>query len=107
MVLRFNREIEQAAKEKRVLRISYVDLKKQESIRNVEPYEVRNGKLWAYCRKKKGIRQFELDRIRSAKVTRYAFLPKYPDKITTPFEKIANYRFSNIWFGDYANAPVD
>lgn len=107
MILRFNKEIEQAAREKHVLRLSYVDLKKQESIRNVEPYEIRNGMLWAYCRKKKGIRQFALDRIRSAKVTRYTYLPKYPDKITNPLEKTAGLAFYVPLFGPYANAPVD
>ena len=107
MVLRFKREIEQAAKEKRVLRIAYVDLKQQESIRNVEPYEIRDGMLWAYCRKKKSTRQFALDRIRRATVTRYSYFPKYPDKITTPLEKTAAFVFADLVFGPYEDAPVD
>lgn len=102
--------IRQAAKGGKVMRIGYIDQKAEYSIRNVEPYEIRDGKLWAYCRKKKGIRQFSIDQIQSAKLTKYPYLPKWPVKINESMEKKAYekwlYKIASC-FGDYEDAELE
>jgi predicted DNA-binding transcriptional regulator YafY len=108
--------IETSAKNKNVLRIKYTDLKDQASIRNVEPYEIRGDKLWAYCRKRKSIRQFDLNRIQQANVTKYTYFPKWPIKIgNDPLEKTASsssytkwlYQIGNQAFGSYYNSELE
>ena len=89
--------IRQAAKDSKVLRIKYTNLKDETQTRNIEPYEIRDGKLWGYCRKKKGIRQFSLDRIQTARPTSYTYFPKWPVKINEDsLNKQAS--ASNPWF---------
>lgn len=97
-----------AGRERKVVRIRYTDLKGNASIRNVEPYEIRDGKLWAYCRKKRGIRQFALDRVSDARPTRYTFLPKYPVTFDAGHKKTAMARtvLCERWFGPYEGAPL-
>lgn len=101
--------IKDAAKKKRVLRLAYRDLKGNTSIRNVEPYELRGNRIYAYCRKRKSIRQFDLSRISSAKMTHYAYLPKYPIRMNETLTKTASVRLAlaTQWFGPFDNAPLD
>lgn len=106
--------IEQAAKDNRVLRICYTNKKDETQYRNVEPYEFKDTQLMAYCRKKKGVRRFDLGKIESAKLTSYDYFPKWPIKIgAEPLNKTASFnnRFSytvlESLFGPYHNAPLD
>lgn len=73
--------IQQAAFERRVLRISYLDKKNVHTVRSVEPYEIKNGKLWAHCLQRNGIRQFEMNRIVQAVVSEKSFVPRHEVKI--------------------------
>lgn len=103
-----------SAKDSKVLRITYLDSKNQPSIRNVEPYEIRGDQLWAYCRKKKGIRQFNLNKIQKAKVTHYTYFPKWPVKMDDGLVKKASsnheaqlYRIMSSVFGKYEDAELE
>lgn len=73
--------ISKAARERKLLKISYIDKKKIHTTRTVEPYEIKNGKLWAYCVAKHGIRQFDVNQIIQAVVTEKTFEPRYPVKL--------------------------
>lgn len=73
--------ISQAARERKLLKISYIDKKKIHTTRTVEPYEIKGGKLWAYCVAKNGIRQFDVNQIIQAVVTEKTFEPRYPVKL--------------------------
>ena len=73
--------IQRAALERRVLKISYLDKKGTHTIRSVEPYEIKNGKLWAHCLQRNGIRQFELNRIVQAVLSDRSFAPRHEVKI--------------------------
>lgn len=73
--------IQQAARERRVLRLSYLDKKGIHTVRSVEPYEIRDGKLWAYCLQRNGIRQFEMNRIVQAVLSDKAYVPRHEVKI--------------------------
>lgn len=73
--------IQQAAIERRVLKISYLDKKGTHTIRSVEPYEIKNGKLWAHCLQRNGIRQFDLNRIVQAVLSDKSFVPRHEVKI--------------------------
>lgn len=70
--------IRKAANARRLLRISYVDAKGVESVRNVEPYEIRDQSLYAWCHKANAIRRFNLSQIVQAQSGRMKFVPKYP-----------------------------
>lgn len=67
-----------AAGEQKLLQLTYVDAKGKPSIRTVEPYEVKDGKLFAYCTVKDGIRAFKLDSIQSAEVHISEYTPRFP-----------------------------
>ena len=105
--------IHNAGEAQKVLRIRYRDKKDRVETRNVEPYEIKNDHLFAYCRKRKGIRQFHLERIESAKQTNYPYFPKWPIKLGEAMDKTASqtnpwvYRIANLVFGDYYNPQVE
>lgn len=71
-------KIQEAAAGQKLLQITYVDAKNKPSIRTVEPYEIKEGKLFAYCTVKDGIRAFNLERIQSAELHINEFTPRYP-----------------------------
>lgn len=71
-------KIEQAAREQKLLQITYVDAKNTPSIRTVEPYELKDGKLFAYCTVKDGIRAFNLNRMQSAEIHLNEYTPRFP-----------------------------
>jgi len=101
---------EDAAQAERTVRITYTDVKGDTSVRNVEPYEIRGNKLWAYCRKKKGIRQFDMNKIEKAKQTQYVYLPKWDIKMNDGLEKKASFYtnpLKDMLFGEYEKAPLE
>jgi predicted DNA-binding transcriptional regulator YafY len=74
--------IRKSAASTRLLRISYVDAKGVESLRSVEPYEIKENSLYAFCHKANAIRRFNLNQIIQAQPTRTKFIPKYTVLIT-------------------------
>lgn len=74
-------EIQLAANEQRLLKIAYNDAKNQQTVRTVEPYEIKDGKLFAYCTQAQNIRAFKLERIFSTKAMDLTFEPRFPIKI--------------------------
>ena len=71
-----------AAKESRVLVISYKDSKEEVSLRKIEPYEIKGKGLLGYCLLRNGMRHFKIDRITKAVLTDEKFEPRYPVKIS-------------------------
>jgi predicted DNA-binding transcriptional regulator YafY len=78
--------IKQAARERKILRIFYVD-KSGESRdwREVEPYSLSKDDgergLFAWDIAKNGIRRFSLDRILQAEIINQEYSPRYPIEI--------------------------
>lgn len=70
--------IAQAAQTTRLLTITYIDSKGQVSSRTVEPYEVKDGKLYAFCHKAQNIRAFKLDHIQQAVLEAHTYQPRFP-----------------------------
>lgn len=101
---------EEAARNRNTVRMTYTDAKGDVTTRNVEPYEIRGNKLWAYCRKKKGIRQFDMNKIDKAKPTKNIFIPKWDIKMNEGQEKIASFYtngLKDMLFGEYEKAPLE
>lgn len=60
-----------------ILDIVYIDKKGVRSSRTVEPYEIKGGKLYAYCLNKDSIRAFIITSINSVKPTGNIFTPRF------------------------------
>ncbi|WP_142340374.1 WYL domain-containing protein [Priestia megaterium] len=71
------------AANKRLIAIRYRDKDNQLSVRKVEPYELRDGKLFAYDPEKGGIRAFFTQNIEAALATTDDFEPRFPIKINS------------------------
>lgn len=61
--------------------IQYVDSKGRTSVRETEPYEIKEGKYWGYCYRRQEIRQFKLENITSASLTGRKYSPRFPVKV--------------------------
>jgi predicted DNA-binding transcriptional regulator YafY len=61
--------------------IQYIDSKRQTTIRETEPYEIKEGKYWGYCYVRGKIRQFKLENIISASLTGRKYSPRFPVKL--------------------------
>lgn len=70
--------IHQAGSEQRILNITYKAKDGKVTHRTVEPYEVKNGGLYAYDINKHGIRNFTLQNIVAADVADTIFSPRFP-----------------------------
>lgn len=73
LVSGFNRAIE----EHKLATISYVDSKNKPSVRTIEPYEIKEGKLFGFCLTKNSIRAFKLTNIQTAEFLTQTFVPRY------------------------------
>ncbi len=73
--------IRKSAQRQRTVNITYRDSKGEVSTREVEPYEFKDGGLYAYCYRRQNIRFFKADRIQHAKITNRTFIPRWPIKI--------------------------
>jgi len=78
--------IKQAAKERRVLRIIYIEKDgTPEGWRYVEPYSFKEFDegigLFGWDRGKEGIRLFMVNRIQNAEITEIEYSPRYPIEI--------------------------
>lgn len=74
------KNISDSAKQLKILNITY-NGKNGTSNRIVEPYSIKDGKLYAYCVNKQGIRAFNLNNIISATVTQEPYVPRWPIQI--------------------------
>lgn len=74
-------EIKISAKNKTLVSISYLDSKGNFTERLVEPYEIKNGSLFAYCTEKESIRNFKLSKINAAYHSTIKFNPRWPINI--------------------------
>lgn len=73
----------ESATSRNLLKIRYRDKSNQLSIRDVEPYEFKNGKLFAYDIDKGGIRAFTTNNIEAALQTDAPYEPRFPVKINS------------------------
>lgn len=71
--------ITKAASNRHIVHITYCDSKGNVTVRDTEPYEIKDGKYFGYT--KDGIRGFVVDRIKSAKEMNTTFIPRWPIKI--------------------------
>lgn len=60
--------------------IQYVDSEGRTSVRETEPYEIKEGRYWGYCYLRQEIRQFKLENITSATLTDRTYIPRFPVK---------------------------
>ena len=74
-------EIIKAARNTTILNLTYQSPKKGVSQRTVEPYEIKDGALYAYDLSKQSIRRFNLSNIVSAEATDTQFSPRWPVQI--------------------------
>ena len=70
-----------AGRETKVLNITYKAKDGKITHRTVEPYEVKDGGLYAYDINKHGIRKFLLDNIMGADLSDTFFSPRFPVQI--------------------------
>jgi predicted DNA-binding transcriptional regulator YafY len=70
--------IVEGARTQRVIALRYRDKSFEVSERLVEPYEIKQGKLFAHCLTKNGMRAFILDNILAAAGTNTEFVPRFP-----------------------------
>lgn len=73
--------IREAARDLRIVTITYQDSKGMMTLRDVEPYEIKDGKLWAYCLLSGAIRQFTLGRILHIEILDATYRPRWAVKI--------------------------
>lgn len=73
----------QSANERKTVAIRYRDKDNMLSVRHVEPYELKNGKLYAFDPQKGGIRTFFTQNIEAAVKTNEVFDPRFPVKINS------------------------
>lgn len=71
------------ADKRRLIAIRYRNKDNGLSVRKVEPYEIRAGKLFAYDPEKGGIRAFFTQNIEAAVTTDETFDPRFPIKISS------------------------
>lgn len=69
--------LNRAIEEHTLATISYVDSKNKPSVRTIEPYEIKEGKLYGFCLTKNGIRAFKLTNIQTVEFLTRTFVPRY------------------------------
>lgn len=69
--------LNRAIEEHTLATISYVDSKNKPSVRTIEPYEIKEGKLYGFCLTKNGIRAFKLTNIQTVEFLTQTFVPRY------------------------------
>ena len=72
-----------SADNQRLVAIRYRDKDNALSVRKVEPYEIKNGKLFAFDPEKGSIRAFSTNNIEAALQTDELYEPRYPIKINS------------------------
>lgn len=75
------RIIEEAGRNRLLLKFTYRSAKKGLSERVVEPYEMKENALYGYCVHSNGIRKFKLDSIIQPQATSTTFVPRWDVKL--------------------------
>ena len=70
-------DILNAIKSHRIIKIGYRSKTGNSSVRLIEPYEIKDNKLYGYCLEKKSIRAFIVNNINSVEVTDKYFNPRW------------------------------
>jgi predicted DNA-binding transcriptional regulator YafY len=68
----------EGAKTNHCVAIRYRDKSLEVSERLVEPYEIKQGKLFAYCLVKNGMRAFILDNVLATAGSDIEYTPRFP-----------------------------
>lgn len=71
------KEIQDAITSKNVIAIEYRDLKGNVSLREIEPYEIKDGGVYGYCLAKNGIRKFNLSGILGVETKEDVYTPRF------------------------------
>jgi len=74
-------DIKKAGSEKKLLKITYRDLKGEITERITEPYEIRGSRYWGFCRTRDEIRHFIITGILETVVLDESYEPKWPVKV--------------------------
>lgn len=61
----------------KTVRITYRDKEGRTSVRETEPYEIKNGRYFGYCLQRNSIRGFSLSNIVNAELTNNHFTPRF------------------------------
>jgi predicted DNA-binding transcriptional regulator YafY len=64
-----------------VVKLKYIDSKGTITERMIEPYEIKEGKLYGYSIKDDGIRSFKIESVLDATKTESKFVPRWPIKL--------------------------
>ena len=75
------RTIKKAAADQTILRLHYADQNGKETVREVEPYEIKGDTLYAFCLHKNGIRTFKLEQIKGVDNTPVKFDLRFENRI--------------------------
>lgn len=70
--------ITESARTNRVIAIRYRDKSHEISERLIEPYEIKNGKLFAFCLTRNGMRAFILNNILASAESENSYVPRFP-----------------------------
>lgn len=70
-------DIYPAIQNHQMLEITYTNQKGETSSRTIEPYEVRDGRLWGWDIAKDAIRQFFLAMISECTLLETTFIPRF------------------------------
>lgn len=73
--------ITSAAKQRKIVIITYKDAKGNVSSRETEPYEIKDNAYWGWSLDKNAIRKFSLDNILSATLTNKPYQPRFEVKL--------------------------
>ena len=81
--------IREAARNRQTLQLDYVDRKGKASVRETEPYEIKDGHYWGYSlgSDTPGIRKFNLERIQNVKILPRSFDPRWEVKLAKAMKK--------------------
>lgn len=74
-------KIREAARTQHCILISYIDAEGVTTVREGEPYELRDGGLFMFCYRRNSIRLFKLDQILGVEVTNRRYSPRWPIRI--------------------------
>lgn len=71
-------KIIRAGRENKLITIRYQKKDGTTSIKTLEPYSIKSGKLYAYCVHSQGIRSFFINKIYSVEILDRGFAPRWP-----------------------------
>jgi len=89
--------IKTQAKNKKTVKFNYTNLKNETRIREIEPYEIRDGYLWGFDRSSpnSNIKKYFMSKLKNVKPGETQFKPRWEVKIANLNEKVAG-RLSRV-----------